>query len=546
MQQPSASRTLRVLFIALIVASAIACSAQQGSQPPFLAVPLPIGKQHPPGGVASPIPRRSWPCGNSSGSPGLTWYCYSFAFGDSVTVPVTVYSVGGFGEDCSGYYYDFQEGTFPTPWPTPFSLSVPGGVSGDSCWWVTVVDATMSRPFPSPSIFAAGGGSFITSQSGWPSVVQTVEAWIVQTVPTHAPATPFPSPTPGINLFDFNLAEIVTNTTQSAVVGQQQLLQAVAAQPGVTLEDCNWTVGGAIVGSYNPYATSASPSPTSLSDVQQVNFYWLGSGANTTSASYTVSATCSVTTSHGPLSASATYQVKQPTYVIQPTFEPSPDVKWYMSGYDDQPGYWLAYAPTTDTGGVHYNYSVANVPVDGAIVMTQLVYTNDFVYPSSPPATPYAVSTTNGQYWNDGGFPYFTPDPTNTTYSQGDGPGVPVGAEDYELTTDEDFQDYFMYLPNDDNVGDSIWVTLAADAWMWGGAERNNWPAEAWIKVSRSASDTSPYATALLPSWPNVIYSLFGNGNAKPHHKRRKRVHSPPKLWVGSRLTQLIESRGLQ
>ena len=106
-----------------------------------------------------------------------------------------------------------------------------------------------------------------------------MESYGVFAVATHAPQTPPPSPTPGVDIVDINLDTVVTNTTQNAIVGAQQRLYAVPSQPTDPISNCDWTIAGTTVGSYAPTPTSASPSPEPTTGVMGVTFYWIGNGS---------------------------------------------------------------------------------------------------------------------------------------------------------------------------------------------------------------------------------------------------------------------------
>ena len=292
-----------------------------------------------------------------------------------------------------------------------------------------------------------GSGSMFWDQPGLDAPVdyQSVEGEGIEATPSHPPETPPPTPTPGVDIFDLNLSEIVTDTTQSALVGQQQLLQAVASKPNITLSDCNWTIGGDVEGSYDPSGTSAEPSPAVTSDVQRVGFFWSSSGSNTASSNDGVSVTCAGT-STGDLSASATYSVEQPVFAVVPTYEPSPDIQPCSDG-TYKSGYWVAYRTTCSAGyGPYWTYTVTPPPgTGGQIAMDQLVWINPWIQPT-PSATPSPIYTTGGTYPEDTGFPYAEATPVDTPWVAYDYPGFPLNTTPYELCNDVSFEDYWMYL----------------------------------------------------------------------------------------------------
>jgi hypothetical protein len=353
----------------------------------------------------------------------------------------------------------------------------------------------------------------------------------VEDVDYHPPATPPPTPTPGINIFDSNLKLIVTNTTQTALAGQQQVLDAVPTEPTISLGSCAWTIGGNIVGGYSPGSTP-SPAPTNSS---QVSFLWIGSGSNIASANESVSVKCVGSPSSSNLTASATYDVYQPTYSAS-TVTYGSAVTAYLSGFYGNAGIYIAYATgpsPSPTPGIIWSYKVsAPSGAVGQIAMGQLIDIDNVAIPSPSP-TPTTLATTDGSYWLDGAFPYETPAPYTATWSRYDEPAQEIDNGFSSVQISYLAKDFFMFLPDDDNVGPSIWVTLAQASWSFittgtrvsGSASNNPYN---WNTGSTTVGGSSLSASYTLPTWSNVFNPPpKGPPGHKSHTRSKNRLVKP-------------------
>ena len=71
----------------------------------------------------------------------------------------------------------------------------------------------------------------------------------------------------------------ITNTTQSAVVGQQIALTASYTLPsGITLNSQSWSIPGTIVAGYSASSSSGSVATNVSTNQQSITFYWISSG----------------------------------------------------------------------------------------------------------------------------------------------------------------------------------------------------------------------------------------------------------------------------
>ena len=271
---------------------------------------------------------------------------------------------------------------YEQPWPAIFSGNV---TFTDDCY-ECIGGAGVSH-------ILASAGDCLTCDLAWISI-QGIQ---VQDVESHPPATPPPTPTPGINIFDSNLKLVVTNTTQTALVGQQQALDAVPTQPTISLNSCSWTIAGNRSRGANSLVSTPSPAPTGS---PQTSFFWTGSGSNSASANDGVSVKCVSSPSGANLTASATYTVYQPTIsmtTVTGTVQVAP--------YPTAPATTipaLAFGLNTySTSGIHFTFK-ATAPTNGSgnLGVAQIITTMQSAMPTTCFSPLY-----NGTY-RDADFPY--------------------------------------------------------------------------------------------------------------------------------------------
>lgn len=313
-------RRVLLCALAMLAASIIACSGgHSGNGLPPAELPADARATLMPDlipaagtGVAMNIKGTNDPdAPNCLEAPGLYYdLCYVFNPGDTLKTTITITGVQ------STVYCGLYSFCCPNPiptitWPTgagnqglsgaTVSFSPPTYTPPQCGPWVTRTTITMAwdppSPWPSPNpartdldnpSFGASGCCLPNINTDAPTLHNAASYFLLGRFDhPHPSQTPQPSPTPGVDIYDFNVNKVVTATTQSVIVGTQQNLGVVAAQPGATLSNCNWTIAGNTVAGYNP--TGATPSPVATSNAQQVQFYWIGIGANVTVTSYGVS-----------------------------------------------------------------------------------------------------------------------------------------------------------------------------------------------------------------------------------------------------------------
>ena len=429
------------------------------------------------------------------------------------------------------YNVNYQTQTVPTPFGYPLVATVVPASRTSTCHWIDTLNFTIT--YEGNNLYSIGQGSseFICCGGDLEYGLTSLEGYTVESY-LHPTESPPPTPTPGVDIFDYNLNKIVTNTTQSALAGQDQLLQAVPSREDISLNSCNWTLSGNTVGSYAANGASPSPAPTSAA---QVPFYWIGSGSNSASANDGVSVKCIGSPSSATLIASATYDVYQPTYsASQVTYGSA--VTAYLSGYlDFSSGIFIAYATgpsPSPTPGIIWSYKVsAPSGAVGQIAMGQLIDIDNVGVPSPSP-TPTTLGTTDGSYWLDGAFPYETPAPYTGTWSRYDEPAQQITNGFSSVQLSYMAKDFFMFLPDNDNVGSSIWVTLAQASWSFittGTRVSSVSPGHyTWNTGSTTVGGTSLSASYTLPTWSNVFNpSPKGLARHKSHTRSKIRLIKP-------------------
>jgi hypothetical protein len=459
-------------------------------------------------------------------------YCYGWEPGDSVTFPVHV--VVSESQAFRGCYQtaNIQQSTQPTPMVTPLVETINPPTYNPSGLCNSVITVYSTVTYIGQIQYDPGISSTAVICCGIVGIgIQSLEGYTYVGYPSHPPATPLPTPSPGIDIFDFNINKIVTNTMQTAVVGQAELLQAVISQPGETLSNCNWTIGGNIVGGYTPNGSSPLPAPTS--NAQETYYYWIGSGQNNASANEGVAVSCTASPG-GSVTASATYGVQQPTVNTNSVLFGS-NATAYNNGYLIFPGVWAVYATgpsPSPSPGVNWTYAVSNVPSSGAgqIGLIQLAnIINTAVVPSPAPTTTVLYTTGNVYCVDASPTPFiYPPGPASSTWFATDAPAQPIPTPANSFKINEQYQDYYMYGPKNDNVGSSIWVTLASGTWKFVTNGSKNLAGMFGLSGT-NVGGSAPSATAALPTWAcQINESARRRGAHKSQPARSGNVNLPP------------------
>ena len=520
-----------VCFLAAITLNAIACSGGIKPSPgapaqdverrvPFArktSSPTPTPSMTPSpsptsNGVAFNVdfPGSGYDCSQDAsfhnlGLPTDAQPCATFVLGDSITATETVIGYWLIGPPCDHTYNFISPFTLSNPPPNGWSVTFsPASYTTSACHWATTVSQTIKFVGGTGTFSSWGANYSVAASEKPPANLFTVRGTSVWSVGSHPAATPRPTPSPGLAIIDLNLQQDVTTpATPSAVVGQQQNLQAVNSQPSDAISNCNWTIGGNTVGGYTTTSAVGMASPEPTSNVLQVPFFWIGSGQNQPTATESVSVTCTDQSSN-QLKASAAYLAKQPTFTGPSiVYRPPTAITVYTNGYHGIAGTWIAYG-NDDTGadfGVQWNnYAVTADPAPGPgqITMQQIISTNNTA--TNPDGSTATLSAVN--HCADG-FPYAPAVSTTSTWSSRDAPGQQLSISGQPTYTSEvinySLQDYFMYQPPQDNLGASIWATLATSSWVFqtNGTNQQN----TIVLSNQNAGGTQPSADSTLPTW---------------------------------------------
>lgn len=554
-----AKRIFLTAYVALAVFSIIACSSPRRSVLPPSITAASSNKRTPtpaPTATATPTIKPSSGPGvamdlhgtndpEARNCPPRPALCYLFAPGDVLKTTIVISGVQ------NTVYCGLNSFCCPNPIPTVTFPTSPQLLSGSTesyspssytpqqCGpWVTRTTLTSTwappSPWPTPGAVPPAGD--------WGANDGCVACGATFAGPTysffgrfnspHPAQTPQPNPTPGVDIFDFNLSAVVTGTTQNVIVGSQQSLGAVEAQPGETLSNCNWTIGGAVVGGYDASGVPASPAP--LANAKETKFYWLGSGSNVASTPYIVTVAC-VDQSLNNVNASATYTVNQPTVTISatyatrtgapsaPTTEPTPCAtptptasgQWsngaLLSNYNSvwPCGDWSEnYGnPELDNflPGISWTY-IANIPQGGAGTIAMIQTKNTSRTGTTTSGTPWDSATNTNNAWcidSTNGLSLYNGQGLavtagiNTLNQQNDSPGQDLTTSSLSsISQNLRYTDYFMYQPTN-----GIYVALGTMSWA---VNMNAVQQNGTWTFSSATSTTSPAQATVsnaLPTW---------------------------------------------
>ena len=323
---------------------------------------------------------------------------------------------------------------------------------------------------------------------------------------------------PGLHIKDVDEGKYVENTSVKRVAGQHIDLQAWAPDSSA-LSSCKWTIPSPFpndaVDSYawavNPGASPPSswstpkPSSASLTNTT-LQFYWINA-----QPAGDVKVTC--TLSNGAkLTAKATYTVIAPATTVTASYgSPGANDNYPPNAaYCNQTATYLYFGNPCTTPGIKWQYkATATAKESGSITMLQLINRNTTGTNEGSPPTPYS-DTTNNASWADNGEPYSSPvtlpASSSAAWSDLDAPATYL-ADKTALEMHDIFDDYFMYKPDDDSSGASIWVTLNHLTWSYDIS--TTWNATTGFTDpptvhSESLPVTAPTYTA-LPVW-NGLY----------------------------------------
>ena len=370
-------------------------------------------------------------------------------------------------------------------------------------------------PQPTSSPDPGGGGGSCSASSTRSPQFRSKRTGLIGGDGSPPPATPTPAPAcsiaPSVSIED----KSVTNPTDTKIVGQHVLLNAVPAPAGASMTDITWSIPGNTVADYQPTLNSAAPVPLTALSSASASYYWI---EGTPSVTITLSAKVNGTA----VSATKKFTVLGPTGVTMPTTTRNVLVSYNQ--YPQLPDQWALSLglPTFRQQGIDFTRFGLTAPANGAgaAAVRQLIYSQYSTVDASGARN--TVRTTNGQFWLDSTLLY-----NNQQVAVGAGAGITLAdqsafsdapalalAAPYVSESKSDaFQTYLVYRPDG---SDSIWVTLGKLAWSWSGTatlRENAWS----VSASSAPFPANPNGNTSiheLPAWNGVLASAGDRGAA--------------------------------
>ncbi len=279
---------------------------------------------------------------------------------------------------------------------------------------------------------------------------------------------------PSIHILDQLLNKHVENTSVTAVAGQQQILQ-IKSPNTADLSDCHWVMPSAFpndaVDDYVPTDTLSSPAPSAANlNTNSIRLYWIKPETQ-----MSIQANCLIAGGPTRLTANATYTIKAPTSSVTATYGPTgADLSYHLLNQGHCPPSavttpWLHYGDPCSPAvpGILSQYTVtSDADEAGTTVMFQLI---DDSRTRTTTGGITSNSSSNGSCVDNQmqyGTPVVLAASGTAVFSADDSPAG--GLDGYtSLRITDNFDDYFMYKPNDDSLGHSIWIALDRLQWSW-------------------------------------------------------------------------------
>jgi hypothetical protein len=370
------------------------------------------------------------------------------------------------------------------------------------------------QPTSSPGPGGSGGGS-CSASAAKPAQSRAKRTGVIGGDGSPPPATPTPAPAcsipPSISIDD----KSPTNGTDTKIVGQHVLLNAVPSPAGASMTDIAWSIPGNTVADYQPTLNSAVPVPLTALSSSSASFYWI---EGTQSVTVTLSAKINGTA----VSATKQFAVLAPTGVTMPTTTRNVLVSYDQ--YPQLPNQWALSLglPIEGRQGIDFTRFGFTAPANGAgaAAVRQLIYSQYSTVDAA--GTRNTVQSTSGQFWLDSTLLY-----NNQQVAVGagsavtladqrsfsDAPALALSAPYVSESKNDAFQTYLIYRPNG---ADSIWVTVGKLSWSWSGTatvRRNAWS----LTASSAPFPVNPNGNTSiheLPAWNGVLASAGDRGAA--------------------------------
>lgn len=315
---------------------------------------------------------------------------------------------------------------------------------------------------------------------------------------------------PEIEIFDINKNKVVTDSTVTTAIGQQNHVsvryKAGTGSGSYSIEHVEWTMtGDSLVRDYimGTSSTLTWLDQGSLDDSTDVRYYYsLAQNGNTVH----VKATVRGTTGDTQHESTATYNAVGPTFVsaVSATIPGGPVAKSYTG--TAAPKYlrfgealYVNNTVVLDSLGIYYTFN-ATPPsgIDGEYGITQLLNGAGQRIPTTG-----WIFTTSLEFQLDNCTP-LAKVPSDSMLTWGDPPQIPLSFSDTLAGMAGVFDTYLMYKPEGPS---SIWVPIGILEWAVGAVARTTYVPEDYFEITQSAWTVNPSgtSTSTFPTWSNTM-----------------------------------------
>lgn len=294
--------------------------------------------------------------------------------------------------------------------------------------------------------------------------------------------------------------EVVTNTTQNVIVGQQINLSAQVT--GGTPSNPQWTVPGSKVANYVvTYTNGTSPSTAVVSQLTSqnltqsaINFYWVD-GGDSRQVQY------SVKVNNRTYTGKATFNVKRPTVTVTTATH---ETTIYRRGEYQE----LLFGSRSfiSKNGIVFTRSDLQIPL-GFSGNTYWVQVIDYAYTRTLPDD-QTTETASG-IGLDHVFPYASNDPNAS--STADSPGVCLricndSTSKIKMQTRINAEMWLMFKPSNlPNGVNSIYVPLKKVSWSWSAVATRRPDFLFDLTSASNSQNPSGVDTTIFPQWSKIV-----------------------------------------
>jgi hypothetical protein len=489
--------------IPLLIAAVFAGCAKSGS-----VSHLPPGAAGGPRGIRSFVPQNvcatTIAANPSTGSPAQI-ICYLQPNATTTVANLSMEPLPG-GGTCGTAVWTVVDGQSPAPPGITVSVSPSTtGAPGTSCSRTDTVSMTVTTDSNLPNLFPDYYETYNIRGTFCRVINNNCEAGWTESA-AHVTLAP------ALHIQDELLNSKVENTSVTSIAGQVWKL-TLRSPTTADVSDCHWVLPSAFpndaVDSYTFSASLSSPAPSTFNVNQNyLQFYWIKPETQ-----MSIQANCSIDDGQSTrITANATYTIKEPTSSVTAAYGSiGADTSYHLippttNQCTAVTGTYLHYGDPCVTNGTAIKSvytTTADADEAGRVVLWQLI--NSLRTVTSTGGTTTVTKTTSGQSCVDNAVEY-APNialsaSSSAVVTSDDSPGL--GALDgYAAAHAADaFDDYFMYKPNDNALGSSIWIALDRLQWSWDAQTSASGGVWATPTINAQLAPANGTAYTDLPRW---------------------------------------------